>query len=98
MCRLRTITTRAKAYQSLDSIRIVVDRAEKVYGRQCQLGKVSAADQAKVDERIVQFHAAFLFAVDAASADYSTPASPDLTRLAESLVALIYTFAPEPAP
>lgn len=89
---------RAKAFQSLDSIRIVVDRAEKVYGRQCALGKIPPADQAKIDSRILQFHAAYLFAVDAASADYATLASPDLTRLAESLVQLIYTFAPEPAP
>lgn len=88
----------AVAYRSLDAIRVVVDRAENVYGRECAAGRVTAADQKTIDQRIVEFHAAFLVAARAARSDYSTPASSDLDRLADSLVKLIYTFAKEPAP
>lgn len=88
----------AVAFRSLETIQTVVDRAEKIYGRECALGHIAEKDQSYVDHRIEEFHAAFLLAVDIASADFSMPASPDLDRLAESLVSLIETFAKEPAP
>lgn len=89
---------RAASYFALADIKAVVDNAEKVYGREVALGHVSEEQQLQVDEKIIQFHAAFRVAVRAARADYTASASADVQRLAESLVTLIYTFAAQPAP
>lgn len=89
---------RAPAFYALSDVKTVVDKAERHYGREVALGRVSESKQKDVDEKIVKFHAAFKSAVIAARADYTTPASPDLQRLADSLVSLIYTFASEPSP
>ena len=90
-------TPQAVAYNSLADVRAVVDRAEKLYGREVALGNVSDAKQAEIDDVIRKFHASFLVAVRAARSDYSTPASPDLDRLAESLVKLIETLTAKSA-
>lgn len=89
---------RAAAFNTLSDVRAVVDKAERVYGDQVALGRITTAQQEQIDSAIVQFHAAFLVAVNAARADYTTPISPDLARLADSLVRLIYTFTPTTAP
>jgi hypothetical protein len=91
-------TPEATAYNTLASIRVAVDAAEKVYSREVAAGRVTAAQQESADEKIVQFHAAYLVAVRAARTNYTTLATPDLQRLADALINLIYTFTNEPAP
>jgi hypothetical protein len=89
---------KAKAYLALKDTQTLVASAERAYGDAVVAGRVSAADQVKCDDAITKFHAAFKTAVRAARHDYTAPTPPDLQRLADSLVALISTFAKEPAP
>jgi uncharacterized lipoprotein YmbA len=89
---------RAVAFKSLDTLRISVDRAERLYGDAVAAGQISEARQVKIDEKISEFHAAYLVAVRAARFDYNTPAGADLDKLAGALIDLIYAYAKEPAP
>lgn len=92
---------RAVAWHTLDDLRTVVDAAERAYGDAWAAGRVTAAQEKSTDQAIEQFHAAFAVAVEAARLDYAAPAPPDLQRLADSLVKLIYSFAtpiPPPSP
>lgn len=94
-CKNQPTSAHAIAYLTLKDTKTLVDGAEKVYGRECALSHVSDADQKKVDEKIVQFHAAFKLAVKAARMDYTTQTPPDLQKLANSLVNVIYAFVPK---
>lgn len=87
-------TPQGKAYQALSDVKALVAHAETVYGDQCAAGKVSAAQQAEIDDAIRQFHAAFAVAIEFARADYTAPSGPDLDALAVTLVNLIYSLAP----
>jgi hypothetical protein len=86
-------TPQAVLYMTLADTKAIVDNAEKVYGNQVVLGKVSAADQRKIDAKIVDFHSAYLLAVKAARLNYSLKTPADVQALADQLIAMINLLA-----
>ncbi|HMP84455.1 MAG TPA: hypothetical protein PKA41_17300, partial [Verrucomicrobiota bacterium] len=93
-CANTNTEPRAVAYLTLADVKTAVDKAERFYGDEVAAGRVTEKQQASIDAKIVDFHAAFLVAVRAARADYTSASSPDLDALATSLINLIYQLAP----
>lgn len=86
-------TPQAVAYFTLADTRALVDAAERAYGRAVAAGRVTPDQERDVDEKIIRFHASYKLAVRAARTNYSTLTPPDVQKLADALVATIYTFA-----
>lgn len=83
------VTWEASVYLSFADTWAVTSAAYDTYCEQAVLGKVSAEDQADIDEAWNKFRSAFRVAFIAASRDWSKFAPEDVKKLSEDLTTLI---------
>lgn len=79
----------AIAYHTLRDTQILVDSGMKVYADRCVAGRITAADQAKVDAAHATYRQAFREAVTLAQLDYSKLTPDNVEALANALLKLI---------
>lgn len=79
-------TPQAVLFYTLSDTKTLVDAAEKVYGNEVVLGRVSKEKQAKIDALIREFHHDFGVAVVLARKDWTSITPDDVSALADILI------------
>ncbi len=82
-------TPRATAYMALADVAHTVDSAMRLYGKACDAGKVSAAQQQKVDALHEHYRVGLGSAVRLARHDWSAPVPESLGRVVKELVGVL---------